>query len=79
MMDTMTDAELSERLKEIAVKIFPSANQWAVADGVKNIIAIMETVTPAEYAALRSSLLPASTGDDLGWATYCAAKAEGRQ
>jgi len=56
----LDDAGLSARLKEIAVEIFPSANKFAVADGVKNIVRILERIEPAEYAVLHRSMYPFS-------------------
>lgn len=56
MPNAMTDEDLKERLRDVATKVFPSANQWAVAEGVKNIIAIMDEIGPVEYAALRAAL-----------------------
>lgn len=64
----LTDADLTARLKEIAVEVFPSANKFAVADGVKSIIRILERIKPAEYAVLHRSMYPfsysAPTEDD---------------
>jgi len=54
----LTDSELSERLKDIASAVFPSANKFAVADGVKRVLTILERVTPAEYLVLHTSLYP---------------------
>jgi len=64
----VTDTDLTARLKEIAVEVFPSANKFAVADGVKSIIRILERIKPAEYAVLHRSMYPfsysAPTEDD---------------
>jgi N-acyl-L-homoserine lactone synthetase len=56
MPNAITDEELKDRLRDVAIKVFPSANQWAVAEGVKNIIAIMDEIGPVEYAALCATL-----------------------
>ena len=56
--EPLDDAELTARLKELAVEVFPSANKFAVADGVKRILSVLERVTPTEYAVLHSSLFP---------------------
>ncbi len=55
------DEELTGRLKELATEVFPSANKYAVSDGVKRIISILERVTPDEYATLHASMFPPIT------------------
>jgi hypothetical protein len=52
----MTDEELTARLKELAVKLFPSANSWAVKEGVQNICRLMEEINPGEYRELHKAL-----------------------
>lgn len=52
----MNTEQLSERLKSLAVEIFPSANRYAVQDGVGRIVKVLERVPAGEYAEMRTAL-----------------------
>lgn len=67
----LTDTELTARLRTLTMDVFPSANQWAISDGVRRIISILERVTPEEYALLHRSMYPprADRSDDDGQPT----------
>lgn len=47
---------MEERLKELAIKLFPSANAWAVKEGVKNVCAFLSEVNPGEYQQLHRAI-----------------------
>ena len=57
----LTDAELSDRLRAIAIEVFPSANQYGVADSVRRLVSIFERLTPEDYASLHRSMYPPRT------------------
>jgi len=65
----LTDAELVDRLKAIASEAFPSANRFAVAENVKNLIRILERVEPSEYALIHRSMYPSRSAHDDGQPT----------
>lgn len=52
----LNDVELTAAIKELAVKLYPSANEWAVKEGCKNVIRFLENVNPGEYNLLYHSL-----------------------
>lgn len=64
LREIKSDADLIARLKAIAVDVFPSANEYAVSAGVKNIIRILEHIDPDEYAAIHRAIYPFSYTDN---------------
>lgn len=52
----MTQEELENRLKSLAIELFPSANAWAVREGIKNVCRFLEKVNPGEYRELHKAL-----------------------
>lgn len=52
----MDQPQLEGRIREIAVSLFPSANDWAVSEGVRNVCRFFESVNPGEYAKVHRAL-----------------------
>ena len=60
-VERLTDAELSGRLRDLATEVFPSANQYGIADSVRRLVSIFERLTPEDYALIYRSIYPPRT------------------